>query len=66
MIFKMDPGNHKGFATRNFVGVIQRIEMKVEESSKLRSEYLEIEILPDYGYDFTETNLSLLSKRAIG
>lgn len=66
---------NKGFATCNFVGVIQRIEMKVEESSNRVVNILrEIQkYYHDYGYDLSpETNLfssgkeQLVKEEAIG
>lgn len=51
---------NKGFATCNFVGVIQRIEMKMEESSNRVVNVLHDiqKYYKEYGYDLTpETNL---------
>lgn len=51
---------NKGFATCNFVGVIQRIEMKMEESSNRVVNVLHDiqKYYQEYGYDLTpETNL---------
>ena len=59
---------NKGFATCNFVGVIQRIEMKVEESSNRVVNILrEIQkYYHDYGYDLSpETNLFSSAKEQL-
>ena len=59
---------NKGFATCNFVGVIQRIEMKVEESSnRVVNTLREIQkYYHDYGYDLSpETNLFSSAKEQL-
>lgn len=59
---------NKGFATCNFVGVIQRIEMKVEESSnRVVNTLREIQkYYQDYGYDLSpETNLFSSAKEQL-
>lgn len=59
---------NKGFATCNFVGVIQRIEMKVEESSnRVVNTLREIQkYYNDYGYDLSpETNLFSSAKEQL-
>lgn len=59
---------NKGFTTCNFVGVIRRIEMKVEESSnRVVNTLREIQkYYHDYGYDLSpETNLFSSAKEQL-